>query len=174
MQILIHHTGFHSDDTARNLEKWIRNSFNGNFPYNILISKDWEYIEPNPRGSRAWSTMNERINKNSIAVSLVWNFEEEEPTEKQIKTLKQLISEIKQEYRIDGIIGHKDVWNTVCPWKNLYRIIPDLNLNNKNMEERIAKSIVTLLWILWDTTDDEKLRWILSDTADKIREKYDI
>ena len=62
------------------------------------------------------------FNKCSINCCLQGNFETEQPTDLQLKSLKELIDKKKTEYKIsnENIKGHRNFSNTSCPGKNLY------------------------------------------------------
>jgi len=62
------------------------------------------------------------VNKESIWICFTWNFDEEHPSESQIKTWSRLLSEIFKKYPNVKVIWHRDVpWVTkTCPWKNFY------------------------------------------------------
>ena len=59
-------------------------------------------------------------NNKSIGICLVGNFEEQVPTEKQLKTLLALCRDIMGRYSIpaEKVLGHREVSNTLCPGKN--------------------------------------------------------
>ena len=79
-------------------------------------------------------------NQESIGICLAGNFEEETPTDAQIKTLTQLLQKLCHQYNIKptAIWGHRDrtrtrwwrpgVWlyRTLCPGKTLYEKLPIL------------------------------------------------
>lgn len=90
-----------------------------------------------------------RNNVDSIWISLIGNFQNQEPTQAQIDSLTKLITSLSKKYSIDpysiknyhleidtepyiknvtnySIIWHKDAWYTACPWINLYNKIPDI------------------------------------------------
>ena len=61
-------------------------------------------------------------NDNSIGICLQGNFEEEYPTEVQLKSLEELLNKKMAEYKISrvGIFGHRNIAATLCPGKNLF------------------------------------------------------
>ncbi len=63
-----------------------------------------------------------------LLVVVEGNFEEEEITPKQMKTLELLVPALAKQYRIpaDSIATHKDFAQTACPGKKLYEQIPHL------------------------------------------------
>lgn len=78
-------------------------------------------------------------NSFSVWISLMWNFEVQEPSDAQIESLIKLSAAISKKYQIDpydyntyfawitasirknfAIVGHRDAGVTACPGKNLY------------------------------------------------------
>lgn len=60
-----------------------------------------------------------RFNTQGIGICLVGNFEHEPPTPAQLKSLRELMTTLREECRIDtaGIIRHTDIKATACPGK---------------------------------------------------------
>lgn len=70
-------------------------------------------------GAHAKSPNNE-YNEYGIGICLVGNFEETQPSDAQMASVKRLVGVLKSEYQLtDGqVIGHRDVKATACPGKN--------------------------------------------------------
>ncbi|MFA5217098.1 peptidoglycan recognition family protein [Sulfuricurvum sp.] len=68
------------------------------------------------------------FNSQSYGVCVVGNFENEEPTQKQIDELVSLLRDIRQYYGVIHLIGHKDAPHaaTACPGRNLYALLPEI------------------------------------------------
>lgn len=67
------------------------------------------------------------FNEFGIGICLVGNFEQKQPTERQLATLAELIRELRDEFNIpeDHVLGHGTVKGTACPggsfpWTKLY------------------------------------------------------
>lgn len=84
--------------------------------YNYYIRKDGSIYGARPENSEGAHTKGE--NSKSIGICLEGNFEEEELTKKQIDSLINLSVYISLKYDIYKIIGHKDVYETLCPGEN--------------------------------------------------------
>ncbi len=90
-------------------------------------------------------------NTESIGIALIGNFDKEQPTSGQLTSLNKLLVALGKKYTInpmkdviyhtfdstikspyiknitmDSIIGHRDVWGTSCPGKNLYEMLPTI------------------------------------------------
>jgi hypothetical protein len=82
----------------------------------IESSKRWELQTPGPH------CQNKLINDQSIAICLVGNFEQMKPTEKQMKALNTLVSQLQKTYNIpaENVKLHRDIDKTTtrCPGKN--------------------------------------------------------
>jgi len=115
--------------------------------YHFLIWKFWWIYEwrsgwPGIIGAHAQFN-----NFNSIGIDLLWNFQQEQPTKDQIKSLIILLVSLSRYYNIgpynqtlhhakiseapymkdfiwDAITYHKIVWQTACPGKNLEKLFP--------------------------------------------------
>ncbi|VEN36681.1 unnamed protein product [Callosobruchus maculatus] len=92
--------------------------------YNFMIGGDGNIYEG--RGWGVHGAHDPRHNANSLGVCLFGNFEETEPLDVQLEALKKFIScaastnKVKVDYRL---IGHKQSKPTLCPGKNLFKII---------------------------------------------------
>ena len=67
-------------------------------------------------------------NTGTVGVVLLGNFEEAEPTEPQLASLKRLIRCLADAYAITHLVGHRDFQPgvTLCPGANLEALLPDL------------------------------------------------
>ena len=150
--IIIHHTA--SDRTRiqqdgiiahlQNIYKFhTQDRKRGDIWYHFLIDDNGNIYEGRAGGENIIAAHTKRNNPNTIGISLVGNFEEEEPTTKQVNALIKLTATLLDKYHIDPdknvtfhesqdqkpyiehhdlptIIGHQDTSNTSCPWKYLY------------------------------------------------------
>lgn len=117
--------------------------------YNFIIMPSGRIYEW--RAGGAWviwahATWN---NTPSVWISLVWNFEEKDPTQDQVNALTTLATSVSKKYNINptaqsyffkasstfpyikaekhqSIAWHKDAWQTACPGKNLYALLWDI------------------------------------------------
>ena len=85
-----------------------------------------------------WATQNEEINRASINIEMIWNFNEEQPTDSQLRTAKYLRSEIEKKFPWIKSIKHNEVqWSpTACPWKNF-----DINKTKPDGKVRVEFSL---------------------------------
>lgn len=148
-KIIVHHNGagskpnipdFKGKETIRAIERWHVEVNNWNaLGYHFIIAPNGDIYQGRPifvRGAHAGY----KNNINSIGIMLYGNFDYENPTTEQIKALKELIVHLN----IYDIYGHKDVRNTTCPGKNLYKIIKSeeftyLNINRN--DDNITKPL---------------------------------
>ncbi|WP_195263995.1 peptidoglycan recognition family protein [Clostridium sp. 1001275B_160808_H3] len=84
--------------------------------YNYYIRKDGSIYSGRPENAEGAHTKGE--NNSSIGICLEGNFEEEYPTGEQLESLYNLSLYISLKYDIYKIIGHRDVYSTLCPGKN--------------------------------------------------------
>jgi len=178
-RIIIHHTAsdytkFKNPEDVKKFIRWIyyfHATKRGwwDIGYNFLIwpygniyewRKWWEWV--------IWAN-SKWNNVPSIWIAVIWNFEIQKPTKKQVEALKKLTLALARKYNIDpykeisyhkekfktspyikdvknvSIVGHKDTWYTLCPWKNLYEILPSIrDYVAKNLKLKPKKSKIIL------------------------------
>ena len=131
--IVIHHTGFpgvDKDSTAAAIHKY-HQEHNGwaGIGYHYLIRKDGmieQGRQPGKVGAHAQDN-----NETSIGVCLAGNFEIGKPTEQQMAAVKELCYWLCRKYGLDSmkkgvIVGHRDLNDTACPGKNLYKKLGEI------------------------------------------------
>ena len=130
--IVVHHAGMSKDKdtTAAAIHKFHQET-NGwaGIGYHYLIRKDGMIEQgrlPDMIGAHAYGH-----NKNSVGICLAGNYDIGKPPEIQVDALKELTAWLCRKYGInpwkDGaIVGHRDVCDTACPGKNLYKRLDEL------------------------------------------------
>ena len=122
----------------------------GDIWYNFLIDQMWNIYEWRAGGQWAVWMHASSNNVTSIWIALMWNFEKDTPTVEQMKSLVNLTTAVAKYYHIDplgysytfstnndeepyvvatknpNIMWHKNVKSTACPWKNLYKYLPQI------------------------------------------------
>ncbi|MCB0847281.1 MAG: N-acetylmuramoyl-L-alanine amidase, partial [Bacteroidetes bacterium] len=96
-------------------------------PYHFIIYANGEIVEGRSL-EYVGDTNTEYDPSGHLLINLDGNFEEQVPTEPQIKSLINLCFYFSQKYKIDIALteGHKDFAQTLCPGKNLYEQIPSI------------------------------------------------
>ena len=159
-KIVIHHTAMDYDpnwtieEVKNHLQKiykyhTINRSF-GDIGYNFLIDQLWNIYEW--RSGWEWAVWMHASSNNvsSIWIALLWNFENDMPTEAQLSALVNLTTAIARFYNIDpygtthtftlnttkepyvtaeenfNIMWHRDIKATACPWKNIDALLPKI------------------------------------------------
>lgn len=87
-------------------------------PTHYIVWSDWGFIKVNELDKVVWGTRNTDANWNGIHIEVVWNFNEQTPTQWQYDMVKQLIKWIEEKHPGIQIKWHKDFANRTCPWKN--------------------------------------------------------
>ena len=131
--LVIHHTGFpgaDKDSTAAGIHKFHQgtNQWAG-IGYHYLIRKDGtieQGRQPEMVGAHSYEH-----NKTSIGICLAGNFNLGKPTEEQMASVKELCWWLCQKYGLDPlkkgvIVGHRDLNDTECPGKNLYKKLGEI------------------------------------------------
>lgn len=84
--------------------------------YNFYIKKDGRIYLGRPENAEGAHTKGE--NSNSIGICLEGNFEDESLSKEQFESVIKLSTYITLKYDIYKIMGHGDVYETLCPGKN--------------------------------------------------------
>ncbi|MFU7514886.1 peptidoglycan recognition family protein [Clostridium sp. HCS.1] len=111
-KIIIHHTAL-AKASPEEINEFHKSKGWKGIGYNFYISKNGTIYEGRPEGSEGAHTLGE--NSSSIGICLEGNFEDEEVKEAQLKNLINLSLYISLKYDIYKIIGHKEVYSTLCP-----------------------------------------------------------
>ncbi len=155
--IIIHHTAvnYNRFNTKQEIEKYIRwvyyyhaiQRWWGDIWYNFLIDKFWNIYIWRKGGAGVIGANSSYNNPPSIWIALIWNFQIQKPTKKQLNALIKLIIALVKKYNINpyskivyheesnkwpyiknltnyAIVGHRDTGHTLCPGKYLYADLP--------------------------------------------------
>ena len=177
-KIVIHHTAMDYDpnwtinEVKNHLQKiykyhTIDRSF-GDIWYNFLIDQLWNIYEWRSGGEWAVGMHASSNNVSSIWIALLWNFENDMPTEAQLSALVNLTTAVARFYNIDplgtthtftldttkepyvtaeknfNIMWHRDIKATACPGKNLNIFIPKIR---EEVAFRLKNWIIGDVWI---------------------------
>lgn len=166
--IVIHHTEWKYESSL----KWIQSIYKyhainrwwWDIWYNFVIWYDWEIFE-----WRAWwdyvvwahAMWN---NRSTVWISVMWNYDEDELSQKQKDSLDKLIKYLLKKYWINTnwvfyyhkeciswncltpletetkspIVWHKDAGHTSCPWENIYKLLDSFNEENKEYSKNFS------------------------------------
>lgn len=153
--IMVHHTAHPSWDVYsvhnfhKNTNGWI------GIGYNFFINRDGTIFEGRGLNVGAGAT---GYNYNSIHVCFAGNFENTNPTQKQLESGRKLIEYLLTLVPSDvKIVGHKDIGRTACPgkkfpldsFKNIKKEVEDekmlKELSDKYGEENVKKALTRLV-----------------------------
>ena len=164
--------------------------------YNYLIWKDWEIYEWRAGWDYVVAAHDKWNNMATVWIALIWNYSSDPINTKQYNSLKSLTSYLVEKYNIDltnktyfheecvddecilplkselkdPIIGHRDAWNTTCPWDALYVQINDIKTDLLKAPISIAFEYKKKIYKSLEKFSDEKLIDILA----KIESDLDI
>jgi hypothetical protein len=132
--VVIHHTGCNDiDASAEQIHGWhINNGWSG-IGYHYVIRKDGT-VE---RGRPEWAIGSHAYGENShtVGIHLSGDFQQAEPTDKQVEKCAMLVADICERYGIpmdyEHIVGHGELMATSCPGKNLQKLIDDGTITGK-------------------------------------------
>ena len=127
--ITLHHQGEIWKEGAdpeaylRRLQQWSRLTKRwADIPYHYVIAPDGRIYAARPL-AQAGDTNTEYDPRGHALVMLVGNFEEQQPTPRQLDAAVQLTAWLAREHKLglDAIASHKDhSAQTVCPGRNFY------------------------------------------------------
>jgi hypothetical protein len=115
----------------------------GDIGYNYVIDKNGNVYEGRKGGDKVIGGHTAFYNLGTIGISLMGNFNTEQPTVSQLKTLKTLVGYLSFKYKVDlndesthlgikskNLAGHLDVtrvgYRTSCPGINLYKYLDEI------------------------------------------------
>ena len=137
-RIILHHTGVAVEQSVEVIHNYHKNSLGyAGIGYHFYIRKNGEIYRGRPEdtvGAHAYGS-----NNDSIGICFEGNFEEEQMTEAQIKSGKELVNYLKEKYNINKVQMHRDVNQTSCPGKNFKFDEIVAEIKNEPVEE--TKSI---------------------------------
>lgn len=113
-QIILHHAAMNG--SVQDIHRVHLNKGYSGIGYHYYIRKDgsiWEGRPVDMIGAHAQGS-----NSNSIGVCFEGNFENEKMSDAQKQAGKELIAYLKDTYKVNTVIGHKEVNATACPGKN--------------------------------------------------------
>ncbi|MFH1232998.1 MAG: peptidoglycan recognition family protein [Patescibacteria group bacterium] len=128
--IIIHHSATARDSTTLNaVNKAHQKSFNYKSSlgwyvgYHYVIIGDGTVYQTRNDTDYGAHCRADNMNSKSIGICLFGNFEIEQPSEKQLESLKKIVEKLRKKYNIknSNILGHCQIngSKTVCPGKNL-------------------------------------------------------
>ena len=131
--IVIHHTASTAKETVEQIHNFhINNNGWAGIGYHFYIRKDGTVYKG--RDEKYAGAHCVDYNSISLGICLEGNFEIEKPTEKQLKSLTELLQHLKQKYGNVQVVGHRDLNATACPGKNLYSKLGSVIANAKKDE----------------------------------------
>ena len=140
----------------------------GDIGYNFLIDPYGNVYEGRAGGESVIGAHDSWNNTPSVGISLMGNFEIQQPTDAQIKSLTALATALARKYNIDPLAktdyhisikdapyiisktnyrlaGHRDAGTTSCPGKNLYAQLSDIrNAVRSNLQNGVLVSSVSV------------------------------
>lgn len=129
---VIHHTATLTNNTPAAIQQGHMNQ-NGyaDIAYHYIIDKEGMIYEGRNIGVRGTHTRSH--NTGTVGIVLIGNFENEEPTAEQLCSLKRLALQLKNQYDITHLAGHRDFPNneTVCPGEHLADKLESIAANLK-------------------------------------------
>ncbi len=156
--IVIHHT---ATDYKKVEQDWIKKHLQDIYKfhtltrdwwdvwYNFLLDKEWNVFEWRYGGKGVIGAHSRWNNSNTLWISLIGDYNIDEPTNKQWQSLVMLVFQLSLMYDIDpfddvtfhrssadhpyiehtyhdAIVWHRDATSTTCPGENIYKRIPQL------------------------------------------------
>ncbi|NBD36501.1 MAG: hypothetical protein GVY30_10970 [Chloroflexi bacterium] len=125
--IVVHHTALPLSDGPFEIQKkHMHDKGYADIGYHFVIDPDGKIYAGRDLSARGAHTGGH--NTGTIGISLMGNFEETEPLEAQLTSLKRLSGYLRDAYKLTHIAGHRDFQPgvTVCPGVHLESCLPQL------------------------------------------------
>lgn len=132
-KVLIYHHAAIKKASAEKIHQIHLDKDYGGIGYHFYIRKDGKIYRGRPENTIGAHTIGK--NRESLGICLEGNYEEENMSEDQIKSLKNLSTYLIIKYNIEGVFGHSDFYETACPGKNFQM---------KKIKEEITRSIIEI------------------------------
>jgi len=154
-KFIVHHTGEVTDETRDPMELMRAIYYYhtvtrgwGDIGYHYVIDKQGNIYEGRAGGAGMVGAHTALHNLGSIGISLMGNFQYEEPTPNQLKVLTLVLADHANRFNVDpaarsfwlgtnsyNVSGHNDVarqgYGTACPGKNLSVLLPEIRKKAK-------------------------------------------
>lgn len=132
--IVIHHTVSKRDTTTfEQVNAWhkarfdFKSSLGFYVAYHYLITGDGKVTQARQDNELGAHVLNQ--NSGKIGICLTGNFQVEEPSQAQIKSLEALVDRLKMTYGISNVVAHRDLLKTECCGENLYTWVLQQKVN---------------------------------------------
>ncbi|RLE63886.1 MAG: hypothetical protein DRJ47_08875 [Thermoprotei archaeon] len=178
--ITIHHTATSNDykdsfEVVRNIQVFHQDSRGWcDIGYHYLIDREGRIFEGRPVWAVGAHVKNH--NTGNIGISIIGNFEEREPNEKELNSLVNLVAWLVYQYNIPlgNIKGHRDYSNTLCPGKYLYQKLPEIRRKVGSKVFGFGDGFGTAAWWgvysdYWSSNEEEWKRQV-DETLKKLSE----
>lgn len=98
----------------------------GDIAYHLIVDYAGRVWEGRPLAYEGAHVQDQ--NERNVGIVLLGNFELQQPSKKQIDSMAQLVSLVREQYRIKRhrIYGHRDLGASACPGNNLYVYVKKL------------------------------------------------
>jgi len=154
--IIIHHTATSRDYTtfqaieAGHKRRWsyFVSELGFCMGYHYLITGDGVIHQARVDEEGGAHTIN--WNEKSIGICLTGNFQNEQPSQKQLDSLTQLLTQLRKKWNFtrEQIFGHQEKSATLCPGTNLMKFIEDYRQGEDIQKAELMKKIKELLQVI--------------------------
>jgi len=143
--LVLHHTASTNEidnpsQAIKNIHEFHANGKNwGDIGYHYVVAPDGKIFEGRAGGAGVIGGHSFDVNKVSIGISVMGNYEQDQVSTETMRSLAMLLEKLSNAYDLDPtssvfykdmtmpvISGHRDTGKTLCPGKNLYSRLPEL------------------------------------------------
>lgn len=96
----------------------IKNKLGYHIAYHYVIAENGAVKQTRADDEIGWHASNLAVNKKSIGICLIGNFDVEHPSPRQLWALRDVIKAIKARFYIKEVSGHRKYASKSCPGKN--------------------------------------------------------
>ena len=130
--VIVHHTVSYLRDERELIERIARyHTYVRGWPgigYHYCIGRDGTVYRTNPAWVVAYHARNDYYNDVGVGVAFLGNYETAEVTDVQLEAARNLIRALADRVapNLEDVLGHRDVAATLCPGRNVYKLLPKL------------------------------------------------
>lgn len=114
--IVLHHSGVTVEQSVETIHEYHKSKGWAGIGYHYYVRKDGSIYKG--RSEEFAGAHCPGVNATSIGICAEGNFNEEDMSEEQKNSLKELVSYIKEEHNIEYVKGHREIIVTSCPGDN--------------------------------------------------------
>jgi len=145
------------------------NGYGLHIAYHFVIACNWEYQKTRPLDEIGYHAWVWEVNKHSIAICFIGNFEKDILSKEQIETARNIIAELKTGNPKLTVVWHRDIKATACPWKNVDVWLLTEIEESPNFDKKIYRVLDLACTIFIWKVKDREILWHLKEIKKRLQ-----